>query len=113
MDIKHEIVGRVPTAKSKQAIWFLLLGTPALCALAAFLNPITLELDSRQLTWLQIYIALTMVFVTSIYLNFHMHLKLKEIGKFIDDGLPLLAAKIAEHEINEYKSQHESVNKKP
>lgn len=82
MDINQEIASRAPTLKSSRAIWFLLLVTPAVCALVSFLNPIMLELDSKYLTWLQIGIIILMIFCTSLYLNYHFYKWHKLVAAF-------------------------------
>ncbi|AKR43178.1 hypothetical protein [Methylophilus sp. TWE2] len=105
-DIKHRIISRAPTQQAKRAIWCLLLGAPVLCGLVGFLNPITLELNSKQLTWLQIYIALFLVFATSVYLNFHLYFKLISLGRFIDESLTEMAEKYAQIEIQSFKNKH-------
>ena len=105
-DFKHQIISRAPTPKAKQAIWCLILGAPALCALVGFLNPVMLELNSKQLTWLQIYIALFSVFATSVYLNFHLYFKLILLGKFIDNSIHELAKNYAQIEIQKFKNKH-------
>jgi|TARA_R100001369_G_scaffold70979_3_gene98742 hypothetical protein len=94
MDIKEEIANRAPTLRSKRVIWFLLLGAPAACALVAFLNPVTLELNAKELRWLQIYIAGTMTFCTSLYLNYHYYRWSKLITKFHNEISPLMATAI-------------------
>lgn len=99
IDIKHEISNFAPTIASKRAIWFLLLGVPVLCALVSFLNPIMLELNSKQLTWLQIHIAITMTFVVSIFLNFHFYKKSKALKLFVEKELHLLIKEEVEKHI--------------
>ena len=85
MDIKEEILNRAPTKATRLALVLLILCEGAVFSLVPFLNPITLELDSKNLTWLSVCLALFLALLFSIFVNLHLTNRLKKISDWVNN----------------------------
>ena len=83
MAIKKEISDRAPTQHTKTALLLLIAIEFSVVPLVAFSNPVTLELDPKNITWLQISVALFLALLFSLYVNFHLTNRLRNISKWV------------------------------
>jgi len=84
MDIKQEISSRAPTKATRIALAFLLLFEGVTFSLVPLLNPITLELDTKNLSWLTICIALVLALLASMFVNIHLTNRLRAVSKWVE-----------------------------
>jgi len=84
MNIKEEILDYAPTKKTRIALLLLLLLEGVIFSIVPFLNPITFELNSKNLTWLSVCLALSLALIFSIFINFHLTNRLKKVSDWVN-----------------------------
>ena len=85
MDIKQKILDHAPTKKTRVAIVLLILSEGTVFSLVPIINPITLELDQKNLSWLSICLALFLALAFSLFVNFHLANRLKKISDWVNE----------------------------
>ena len=83
MNISQEISSRAPTRLTRLALVLLILFEGVVFAIVPFLNPISLELDEKNLTWLRLVLALSLAFIASLFVNIHLTFRLHAISKWV------------------------------
>lgn len=81
----EEISKRAPTRLTRLSLALLVFFEGLVFALVPFLNPITLELDEKNLTWLRIVLALSLALIASMVINTHLTIRLKKISKWVNE----------------------------
>ncbi len=84
MNIKEKLLDSAPTKKTRTALLLLLLLEGIIFSIVPFLNPITFELDSKNLTWFSICLALFLALIFSIFINFHLTNRLKKVSDWVN-----------------------------
>lgn len=84
MDMKQEISNRAPTRLTRLALGLLILFESVVFALVPFLNPISLELDEKNLTWTRVVLAISLALFASLFVNFHLTNRLHAVSKWVD-----------------------------
>lgn len=84
MDLENKISNRAPTRLTKIALGLLIFFESVVFAIVPFLNPITFELDEKNLTWLRMVLALTLALLASLLVNIHLTNRLHAISVWVD-----------------------------
>jgi hypothetical protein len=84
MDIKQEILSRAPTKATQLALALLILFEGATFVLVPVLNPITLELDPKNLSWLTVCISLVLALLASMFVNVHLTNRLRSVSQWVE-----------------------------
>jgi len=84
MNALQEITDRAPTRRTKRALFLLItVGLPLVAALG-WLNPATLDLEPKALVWFQISVGLFLSLLCSLFVNFHLTIRLVAISKWVE-----------------------------
>lgn len=112
MDIKKELINSVPTIAAKRLFVVMLVFVPLVTWGLGEINPLWPNLGAKELVVAKISLALFITSLLSLAANIYYIYKLKKLGRFIDNKIPELVEKFAEHKISQYKNYHNSNNEK-